>query len=357
MKRACVWVFKLGSVLEWPNSYQKASWILGFSRLPLPDSVIHGFIVVYYAFSFCIDDLLRFVHSNSFVEGVSQKIRRQIKELERISGVESNVLSLLLLMEFLMILISQGGRGLVDNIQSQVAKIEDDLKVRVSEYNNVRSQLNAINRKQILLETCYSFAVRDLPSLVKPEDIVASEHLETLLAVVPRSSKKLFEDNEYALYTVTHFTQASVISSRAFLEGKSDAVRACNEIDDRGIASAVSGSHKMDLATGFLAVLGNEEASREIFNISGEKYVTFDGLARACAKAGGFPEPEIVHYNPKEFDFGKKKAFPFLDQWAIEYEGTAGEAFRKNHPETTVIVDNCNVILGAIINGEMWRSR
>ncbi|KAH0866536.1 hypothetical protein HID58_083747 [Brassica napus] len=70
----------------------------------------------------------------------------------------------------------------------------------------------------------------------------------------------------------------------------------------------------LDLATAFLAVLGNEKASKEILNISGEKYVTFDGLARACAKAGGFPEPEIVHYNPKEFDFGKKKAFPFRDQ-------------------------------------------
>lgn len=32
------------------------------------------------------------------------------------------------------------------------------------------------------------------------------------------------------------------------------------------------------------------------------------------SQAGGFPEPEIVHYNPKEFDFGKKKAFPFRDQ-------------------------------------------
>ena len=31
-------------------------------------------------------------------------------------------------------------------------------------------------------------------------------------------------------------------------------------------------------------------------------------------QAGGFPEPEIIHYNPKEFDFGKKKAFPFRDQ-------------------------------------------
>ncbi|KAG6383766.1 hypothetical protein SASPL_156470 [Salvia splendens] len=72
--------------------------------------------------------------------------------------------------------------------------------------------------------------------------------------------------------------------------------------------------HVKDLATAFIKVLGNPKASKEVFNISGDKYVTFDGLARACAKAGGFPEPEIVHYNPKEFDFGKKKAFPFRDQ-------------------------------------------
>uniref|UniRef100_A0A2N9FG13 Hexosyltransferase n=1 Tax=Fagus sylvatica TaxID=28930 RepID=A0A2N9FG13_FAGSY len=72
--------------------------------------------------------------------------------------------------------------------------------------------------------------------------------------------------------------------------------------------------HVKDLARAFVQVLGNEKASKQVFNISGEKYVTFDGLARACAKAGGFPEPEIIHFNPKEFDFGKKKAFPFRDQ-------------------------------------------
>ena len=37
---------------------------------------------------------------------------------------------------------------------------------------------------------CYSLAVRDLSNLVKPEDIVASEHLVTLLAVVPKYSQK-----------------------------------------------------------------------------------------------------------------------------------------------------------------------
>lgn len=39
-----------------------------------------------------------------------------------------------------------------------------------------------------------------------------------------------------------------------------------------------------DLATAFVKVLANETAYGQIYNISGEKYVTFDGIARACAK-------------------------------------------------------------------------
>ncbi|KAJ4916938.1 DNA (cytosine-5)-methyltransferase 1 [Raphanus sativus] len=46
---------------------------------------------------------------------------------------------------------------------------------------------------------------------------------------------------------------------------------------------------------------------------------------------------------------GLEKAGASTTKWAIEYDEPAGEAFRKNHPETTVIVDNCNVILRAIM--------
>ncbi|KAK9016855.1 hypothetical protein V6N11_079348 [Hibiscus sabdariffa] len=52
--------------------------------------------------------------------------------------------------------------------------------------------------------------------------------------------------------------------------------------------------HVKDLATAFVQVLGNEKASKQVFNISGEKLVDF--------------------LNPKEFDIGKKKAFPFRNQ-------------------------------------------
>ncbi|EXB62850.1 V-type proton ATPase subunit C [Morus notabilis] len=177
------------------------------------------------------DDLLK---SNSFVEGVSHKIRRQIEELERVSGVESSSLTVdgVPVDSYLTRFVWDEAkyptmsplREIVDGIHSQVAKIEDDLKVRIAEYNNVRSQLNAINRKQ-----AGSLAVRDLSNLVKPEDIITSEHLVTLLAVVPkysqkdwlssyetltsyvvpRSTKMLYEDNEYALYTVTLFNRVA----------------------------------------------------------------------------------------------------------------------------------------------------
>ncbi|GMH08989.1 hypothetical protein Nepgr_010829 [Nepenthes gracilis] len=177
------------------------------------------------------DDLLK---SNSFVEGVTHKIRRQVEDLEKSSGVEAGALTVdgVPIDSYLTRFVWDEAkyptmsplREIVDSIHGFVAKIEDDLKVRVAEYNNVRSQLNAINRKQ-----SGSLAVRDLSNLVKPEDIITSEHLETLLAVVPkysqrdwlssyekltdyvvpRASRKLHEDNEYALYTVTMFRRVA----------------------------------------------------------------------------------------------------------------------------------------------------
>lgn len=72
--------------------------------------------------------------------------------------------------------------------------------------------------------------------------------------------------------------------------------------------------HVKDLAVAFIKVLGNPKAANQVYNISGERFVTFDGIAKACAEAAGAPEPELVHYNPKDFDFGKAKAFPMRDQ-------------------------------------------
>ncbi len=74
--------------------------------------------------------------------------------------------------------------------------------------------------------------------------------------------------------------------------------------------------HVHDLAQAMVNVLGNSQAIGQIYNISGDRYVTFDGLARACAIAAGkSPDSlQIIHYDPKQFDFGKRKAFPLRTQ-------------------------------------------
>ncbi|MEQ9368484.1 MAG: NAD-dependent epimerase/dehydratase family protein [Coleofasciculus chthonoplastes F3-SA18-01] len=74
--------------------------------------------------------------------------------------------------------------------------------------------------------------------------------------------------------------------------------------------------HCKDLARAMSLVLGNQQAIGQVYNVSGDRYVTFDGLANACIVAGGkSPEDfDLLHYNPKKFDFGKRKAFPLRTQ-------------------------------------------
>ncbi|MDJ0509015.1 MAG: NAD-dependent epimerase/dehydratase family protein [Crocosphaera sp.] len=107
--------------------------------------------------------------------------------------------------------------------------------------------------------------------------------------------------------------------------------------------------HVQDLVKAMAAVLDNKKAIGQIYNISGERYVTFDGLAKACAVAAGKSSDEvnIVHYDPKQFDFGKKKAFPLRMQhffadidkalsdlsWKPDYDLISGlkDSFEKDY--------------------------
>ena len=74
--------------------------------------------------------------------------------------------------------------------------------------------------------------------------------------------------------------------------------------------------HIQDLADAMAAVIGNDRAIGQIYNISGDRYITFDGLALACAEAAGKSSESVklVHYDPSKFDFGKRKAFPMRVQ-------------------------------------------
>ena len=74
--------------------------------------------------------------------------------------------------------------------------------------------------------------------------------------------------------------------------------------------------HVQDLAQAMVQVLGNSAAIRQIYNVSGDRFVSFDGLARICATAAGKSanDLKLVHFDPKQFDFSKRKAFPMRTQ-------------------------------------------
>ncbi|CAB1098551.1 unnamed protein product [Ectocarpus sp. CCAP 1310/34] len=70
--------------------------------------------------------------------------------------------------------------------------------------------------------------------------------------------------------------------------------------------------HVKDLARAMANVLGKESAKGQVYNVQDNRAITFDGMVRACAEAMG-KDPaavKIKHFEPANFDFGKKKAFP-----------------------------------------------
>ena len=111
-------------------------------------------------------------------------------------------------------------KAILARIQAQNGKFESDLRTRSTNYATLARTLAAEARKD-----AGSLATRSLNDIVKAEDIVETEYLTTLFVVVPkhmtkewlgtyetmvdlvlpRSSRVLFEDPEFALYTVTLF--------------------------------------------------------------------------------------------------------------------------------------------------------
>ncbi|XP_046388493.1 V-type proton ATPase subunit C [Ischnura elegans] len=117
--------------------------------------------------------------------------------------------------------IKQSLRNIADIISKQVGQIDADLKTKSSAYNNLKGNLQNLEKKQT-----GSLLTRNLADLVKKEHfILDSEYLTTLLVVVqkphfndwntgyekltdmivPRSSVLVFQDSDYGLFTVTLF--------------------------------------------------------------------------------------------------------------------------------------------------------
>lgn len=115
----------------------------------------------------------------------------------------------------------QSLRNIADIISKQVGQIDADLKTKSAAYNNLKGNLQNLEKKQT-----GSLLTRNLADLVKREHfILDSEYLTTLLVIVPkvmvndwntnyekitdmivpRSSQVITQDNDYALCTVTLF--------------------------------------------------------------------------------------------------------------------------------------------------------
>ncbi|KAM6141611.1 LOW QUALITY PROTEIN: V-type proton ATPase subunit C 1 [Phoenicopterus ruber ruber] len=120
--------------------------------------------------------------------------------------------------------IKQSLKNISEIIAKGVNQIDNDLKARASAYNNLKGNLQNLERKN-----AGSLLTRSLADIVKKEDFVLdSEYLVTLLVivpklnyndwvkqyetlaemVVPRSSNVLFEDQDSYLCNVTLFRKA-----------------------------------------------------------------------------------------------------------------------------------------------------
>ncbi|XP_049541812.1 V-type proton ATPase subunit C isoform X2 [Anopheles darlingi] len=115
----------------------------------------------------------------------------------------------------------QSLRNIADIISKQVGQIDADLKTKSAAYNNLKGNLQNLEKKQ-----SGSLLTRNLADLVKKEHfILDSEYLTTLLVIVPkanmndwnahyekitdmivpRSSQMITQDADYALCSVTLF--------------------------------------------------------------------------------------------------------------------------------------------------------
>ncbi|XP_024064147.2 V-type proton ATPase subunit C 2 [Terrapene carolina triunguis] len=169
---------------------------------------------------------------DSFAESVIKKIAQYIGEVMEDSKdkVQENLLangvdliSYLTRFEWDMAKypIKQPLKNLSEALAKQITQIETDLKSRTAAYNNIKGNLQSLERK-----TVGNLLTRTLADIVNKEDFVLnSEYLITLLVVVPksnyaqwqktyeslsdmvvpRSTKMIAEDTEGGLFTVTLF--------------------------------------------------------------------------------------------------------------------------------------------------------
>lgn len=110
--------------------------------------------------------------------------------------------------------------SLTEMISSQMSKLDEELKIKASDYNSLLQTMNAENRK-----LGGTWLTKDLTDVVKASHITESEYLDTVFVavpkyaykewnatyesltsfVIPRSSELIVEDNDYGIFKVVLF--------------------------------------------------------------------------------------------------------------------------------------------------------
>uniref|UniRef100_A0A8C6NVE2 V-type proton ATPase subunit C n=1 Tax=Nothobranchius furzeri TaxID=105023 RepID=A0A8C6NVE2_NOTFU len=149
---------------------------------------------------------------DTFVEGVVKKVaqymadvledsRDKVQENLLANGVDLITYITRFQWDMAKYPIKQSLKNISEIVSKQVTQIDNDLKARASAYNNLKGNLQNLERKN-----AGSLLTRSLADIVRKEDFVLdSEYLITMLVVVP---KLVFEDNESGLFSVTLFRKA-----------------------------------------------------------------------------------------------------------------------------------------------------
>lgn len=92
------------------------------------------------------------------------------------------------------------------------------MQIRVSEYNQLKGQVNQQNRK-----ATGSLAVRDLSGLVSSKDIISTENLVTLFVVVSKHNKLEWQSSyeKFCEFVVSHKPHQEATTSAA-LQGQAN---------------------------------------------------------------------------------------------------------------------------------------
>ncbi|CAF93730.1 unnamed protein product, partial [Tetraodon nigroviridis] len=155
---------------------------------------------------------------DSFVEGVVKKVaqymadvledsRDKVQENLLANGVDLVTYITRFQWDMAKYPIKQSLKNISEIISKQVTQIDNDLKTRASAYNNLKGNLQNLERKN-------AYFLSDLGSdyIVCPCRTAYAEWqktYETLAEmVVPRSSDLLYEDSDSGLYSVTLFMKA-----------------------------------------------------------------------------------------------------------------------------------------------------